>query len=370
MLIYPEISICRVKIKNRLMKTNRTFLTCFLMVIPLILSFPCRSQNAPLVNNAPITTAATITACPGNPVTVTVKVDNFTSIVDFTLRIEYDGSVITYDSTLNTYSPQLPSTFAGSTPIAGSNPMRKIMITWSQISPVTMTSGSNLITLGFHYVSGTTSLHFNNDVGGGQLCEYTDLNLYPPLNDIPTSTYYHDGQVSSGAVGGTVTGGSTIDYGSSTGSLILSGYLGSVLKWQSQYNGGGFADIPGTSGLSSYSEVPQYTGIWDYRAVVQNLPCSPVNSTYTTVTVITPVGTSKNWVGNNNNDWLAAKNWSPPGPPMSIENVVIPAAATFMPVVANTTSTCHNLLISKGATVTVNPGKNLNVAGTLTVEGP
>lgn len=71
------------------------------------------------------------------------------------------------------------------------------------------------------------------------------------------------------SVGGNVTGTSTnICEGESTGTLTLSGQTGSVLQWQKRLNGGSWLDIIHTA--TTYSEVPSSSGLWEYRALVQN----------------------------------------------------------------------------------------------------
>jgi hypothetical protein len=331
-----------------------------LMVILLFFTVGMTAQNAP------ITTAATKTACPGSTVTVPVTVTGFTNIMSVTLRVEYDSTVMRFSQALSSVSLPGGGNIASSV-VSGST--CKIMIVWTNVTPATLTNGSTIATMGFNYINGTTALTFNNVSSLGSDCEYADQTLLP-LNDTPTSTYYFNGQVSSAALGGSVSGGSTIYYGSSTGNLTLSGHLGSVLKWQKQYNGEGYTDIPSTAGLTVYSETPSYTGTWDYRAVVQNSPCAAVNSGSTTVTVLTPAGTSKTWTGSTSIDWKIPTNWDPPGTPSTVDNLIIPTGVTNMPKVLDPGAICNDLHIYKDATVTVNAAKNLTVSGTLTIDGP
>jgi hypothetical protein len=317
--------------------------------------------------NAPITTAATKTACPGATVTVPITVTGFTNIMSVTLRIEYDSTVMHFSQSLSSVSLPGGGNIASSV-VSGST--CKIMVVWTNVTPATLSNGSTIATMGFNYVNGTTALTFNNVSSLGSDCEYADQTLLP-LIDTPTSTYYFNGQVSTAALGGNVTGGSTIYYGASTGNLTLSGHLGSVLKWQKQYNGEGYTDIPSTAGLTVYSETPSYTGTWDYRAVVENTTCdTSMNSGATSVTVLTPVGTSKTWTGATSSDWKTPTNWNPPGTPVTTDNVIIPTGAPAMPVVLNMIVGCNNLFIAKDATLTVNPANNLQVNGTLTIEAP
>ncbi len=68
---------------------------------------------------------------------------------------------------------------------------------------------------------------------------------------------------------GTVTGGTTpICLGNSTGTLTLSGYTGTIVKWQKRVDLGAWIDISNI--LSTYSEIPTTVGSWEYRAVVSS----------------------------------------------------------------------------------------------------
>jgi PKD repeat protein len=77
--------------------------------------------------------------------------------------------------------------------------------------------------------------------------------------------------VNPATAGGSVAGNSDICLGSSTGTLTLSGHTGSVLKWQVQFNGGGWSDIANTT--TTYSEIPAVAGNYEYRAQVQSGVC-------------------------------------------------------------------------------------------------
>ncbi|MCF8366851.1 MAG: T9SS type A sorting domain-containing protein, partial [Bacteroidales bacterium] len=74
-------------------------------------------------------------------------------------------------------------------------------------------------------------------------------------------------------VAGSISGASDIDYGSSTGDLVLSGNVGDVVKWQRRFGtSGGWTDILHTDLV--YSETPASLGTWQYRALVQSGVCS------------------------------------------------------------------------------------------------
>ena len=109
-------------------------------------------------------------------------------------------------------------------------------------------------------------------VGAHRIATYIDttfLNTFIVTEDLPT-------------VAGTVTGGSTILSGNSTGTLTLGAHTGTIIKWQKRIDGGAWIDIAWTQ--NTYSETPA-PGTWDYRAVIKNGNCTEENSVYTTVIV-------------------------------------------------------------------------------------
>ncbi|WP_157495000.1 hypothetical protein, partial [Flavobacterium sp. KJJ] len=103
-------------------------------------------------------------------------------------------------------------------------------------------------------------------------------------SNVVTITY------SAPTVGGTVSGGTTICSGSTSGLLILSGQKGTVVKWQSSVSPfTAWTDIASTAGLTSYTS-GALTASTQFRAVIQNGTCTSANSIATTVTVNPAVG--------------------------------------------------------------------------------
>jgi large repetitive protein len=150
--------------------------------------------------NAPITTIATISACPPVTVTVPVTVVNFTSIGSLTLRIEYDPALLTFNPYPSSFVTNLlPGAAINAVPAGGG--LYKIMIAWAGGgSTVTMPNGTTLATLSFAFTGGNPALNFNNTSNSGLDCEYANGNGIP-LNDNPTNTYYINGQVNTAAAG-------------------------------------------------------------------------------------------------------------------------------------------------------------------------
>lgn len=83
---------------------------------------------------------------------------------------------------------------------------------------------------------------------------------------------------------GVITGSKTICKDNSTGDLILTGFTGNIIKWQKSHNYGNWTDIIFTDSI--YAEIPDSTGIWNYRAVIGNQPCDNQYSEAASIEVI------------------------------------------------------------------------------------
>jgi agmatine deiminase len=77
-------------------------------------------------------------------------------------------------------------------------------------------------------------------------------------------------------VGGSISGGSEICEGESTGVLSLSGQTGSILAWQKRLNAGDWTDIVNIE--TTYEEIPSGDGTWSYRVLVQSGVCTELFS--------------------------------------------------------------------------------------------
>ncbi|MEI8203994.1 MAG: hypothetical protein WCH34_13320 [Bacteroidota bacterium] len=89
------------------------------------------------------------------------------------------------------------------------------------------------------------------------------------------------------SIGGNLTGGSSpLCYGVATGTLSLSGYTGTIVRWEKQVNSGGWTTIANT--LNTYAETPASAGTWEYRAVVQSGVCPEAYSN-SIVIVVNPL---------------------------------------------------------------------------------
>lgn len=89
--------------------------------------------------------------------------------------------------------------------------------------------------------------------------------------------------VNSASAGGATAGTATYCSGTNSGTITLSGHVGSILRWQSSTDGGvTWVNITNTAAFYNYSNLTQTT---DFRAVVQNGNCPADNSTITTITI-------------------------------------------------------------------------------------
>jgi gliding motility-associated-like protein len=88
------------------------------------------------------------------------------------------------------------------------------------------------------------------------------------------------------SAGGSLSGGSSsITYGNSTGTMTLSGHIGSIIKWQKQVDAGVWQDIINTS--AAYIENPSSAGTWQYRVNVKSGVCPDTYSSGSS-TIVSP----------------------------------------------------------------------------------
>lgn len=157
--------------------------------------------------------------------------------------------------------------------------------------------------------------------------------------------------------GGNIEGGQEICLGTSTGIMMLINYSGTINKWEKRYNMGSWTDIPGTAGLTSYSEVPQAPGIYEYRVEVQKFGCTPGYSEPALIEVVQHVV----WTGNVDSDWDDPENWNSCGIPVSSRDVLIPDVTPNPFPYVTVSGYCNSITILPGATVTVSPQGSVTV---------
>ncbi|KAF0194352.1 MAG: hypothetical protein FD166_3537 [Bacteroidetes bacterium] len=138
----------------------------------------------------PTTIASSVTSCPGNNISVPVKVTDFNTIGAVSLTLNYDPAVLDFlpgENTSGYPGLSVNNPFAGTIIIGGFS---------SSSTGVTYPDNTTLCTLNFLYKGGATALAFYDD---GESCEYTGPLGTPTLADYPQTTYYLDGLVGPNA---------------------------------------------------------------------------------------------------------------------------------------------------------------------------
>lgn len=140
------------------------------------------------MSEAPVTMAPSVKAGPGAPVDIPVRVAGFHEIGKITLSMQYDPSVLAFQSWTNT------SGFPGLT-VGETAPGTLLAEATADTggTGVTLADSSILYVLHFLHSEGSTQLSWN--VNGGSCTYAGPPPSYPPLFDEPKSAYYLDGAV-------------------------------------------------------------------------------------------------------------------------------------------------------------------------------
>jgi len=159
------------------------------------------------MENCPITTAGTKTGKKNNQIKVPIKVKDFENISAITLRLEYNPEIIAWvrcEPAKEFESLGLP--FFHASPVESIPPdskqpepinSMKLMMAWASVTPLTFTRDNRVLFYAVfkcQKVTGETIIEFNNEVSGGQLCEYANAQAQV-LTDTPTKDFYINGKV-------------------------------------------------------------------------------------------------------------------------------------------------------------------------------
>ncbi|MCX6282049.1 MAG: T9SS type A sorting domain-containing protein [Bacteroidetes bacterium] len=193
--------------------------------------------------NAPITTAGTGAGCSAGTFTIPVTVNSFNMVKGFTLRLDFDPTMMTYTSAAN-INPALTGCTVTATNISAN--LTKIVIAWTGTTAVSLANASKLADLKFTLISGAPSLTFNNTASGGAECQYLNSNN-DVMNDLPSTTYYIN-YTASGllpAAAGTINGAGTVCQGQNNVAYSVPSIAGAT-NYNWSYTGTG-ATISGTT---------------------------------------------------------------------------------------------------------------------------
>ncbi len=299
--------------------------------------------------NAPITTVGSIISCPNVSFNIPITVSNFSNVGAITLRLDYDSTLLRF----NSYSSPNPA-FAGGL-LVGSDfvslTKKKIKIVWSSTTPISAIT--NLVTLNFTILTGSPTLKFNDTINDD--CSYANA-LGDVFNDSPTATYYINPTITNLGpwIPGTISGSNPVYQNQSSISYTV----------QSIANATAYVwTLPsGASGSSTTSTISVNYGA---TAVSGNITVKGNNASCGDG----PLKSLPIIVGNtiftaSSGDWNTSGNWDH-GIPNATTNITIPALKSA--IINTINDSCNNLTIAPLGQLTINSTKNLVVKGTLSL---
>jgi len=148
-------------------------------------------------------------------------------------------------------------------------------------------------------LSGDTAIEVNWDnafTGNVQIIAGAIYNTCDSTSSAPHSPPLNI-NISEQSIGGTISLiDSTICLGNSTGIMTLSGQTGAVLWWEKSCNGSAWTPIPASASLT-YSEIPNLSGVCQYRVLIKNGVCNSAYSAIATITINTVPDTAGTIIG-------------------------------------------------------------------------
>ena len=169
-------------------------------------------------------------------------------------------------------------------------------------SPICVGGNTNISVIGGSLGTGASWKWYAGGCASG-----ASIGNGPTINVSPTTTttYYVRAEgdcnnttcasvqvvVNPTSVGGTLASDKTICAGSNSGSLSLSGNVGSVVRWESSTSSGagGFSPIGSTAGLTNYTSGSLTQDTW-FRVVVKSGVCAETTSNAIKITVQQSIG--------------------------------------------------------------------------------
>ncbi|MCX6270320.1 MAG: cohesin domain-containing protein [Bacteroidetes bacterium] len=214
-----------------------------------------------------ITTAPTLTACPGTTISVPVTVQNFNSIASVSLSLGYDPTVMTYTSyTIN------PALAGGFTVVNSPTPFNKVLLAWFALTPVTLPAGAVLVTFNYNYTGGNSNLNWDLS---STACQYSDL-----MGD-PVSADWVNGSVSSSTPSIVTQPVSVNASAGSTADFTVTANNASTYQWQESTNGSTWNNLNNGGNYSgvntnhlTISNVTTAMNGYQYRCIVGETVCN------------------------------------------------------------------------------------------------
>ncbi|MCF8369913.1 MAG: hypothetical protein K9G76_12805 [Bacteroidales bacterium] len=192
-----------------------------------------------------------------------------------------------------------------------------------------------------------------------------NMAFYIALNGFDKTGVIYEPLINLGSEGGYVAGGFDINFGQSTGTLVLTDYNGNVLGWKKRVNNGAWFDISGTAGQTIYSETPVAPGVWEYTAEVQLGSCPSILSVPAKITVVGET----HWIGGLGNDWSTDGNWDNGIPTEYLKAIIPDVSPNPFPYLNKDDGMSYGIEIASGASLTIEPLGALTTLGDFSNEG-
>lgn len=221
-----------------------------------------------------------------------------------------------------------------------------------------------------------TSVTFQGDSGSltGTINSQTatSINVTTPAGVVGgvITLVYSGGSATSAPytvlLGGSVSSDQAICSGAQPADLVLTGYTGTVVKWQSAPDAS-FAlptDIDISAATLSGADIGLISSTTYFRAGVQKGSCPIVySSNYATITM----SSSVSWTGASSTSWSNAGNWSCGVVPSGVIDVTIPVVAN-QPVISSD-AFAQSLTLATGAILTIVSNRDLTVTDAIINDG-
>lgn len=302
--------------------------------------------------SAPVTVAPFIAVSDTGALSIPLTVNAFTSIEAFTLYLEYDPAVLTYQNSF-TKNPAFGSSFqVGNNPGSGSN--LTIVIQWYG-SAVNLSNGSVICTLNFKYTTAGAS-GVLNWFDSGPSCEYADATS--ALIDLPSPVYYQNGVIAPALNASFIANNLTplrnepVQFTDQTS--------GNPTYWNWTFDRPGVVYLNGTS-AGSQNPLVSFTDGGPF-SVTLNAGNNYFADTETRTAYIR-AGMPGLWTGISSTDWSVLTNWDNHLIPDGSTQVTIPPVAQNWPVFSGDLTIgihCMTLILS-GTT------SQLTITGNLTI---
>jgi len=235
---------------------------------------------------APVVALGSVSGCVGDTVIVPINVSNFTNICAVSLEINYDSTAIRYVDFNNS---ALTGNLIVNNPFFGGLPSSRLLISWFNLQPVVIGSGSGLM-MNLRFVIQSApprTISFNLAVPGQ--CELADLN-----GDVVAGVLFTNGGITAPASVASITtqpsSTQSVASGSNaTFSVVATNAVGyqwqqlTAGQWNNLSNSATFSGVT-TNTLQINSATPALNGAI-FRVGVQGGCPAPVYSNTCTLTV-------------------------------------------------------------------------------------